>query len=137
MRKIIERDKSQDFSLIVSTGRYNCVQSVHKRRPSKCATHLGEPDGGGLLTEALTAEVEAVLADETSLVSTVAAEKDNHFVSFPMSLEHAEGGRYSPLAGALTELAGAREPDGVVCHFGILEKLFDGYSVVQHAILHR
>ena len=76
MRKIIERDKSQDFSLIVSTGRYNCVQSVHKRRPSKCATHLGEPDGGGLLTEALTAEVEAVLADETSLVGAQAAVRD-------------------------------------------------------------
>ena len=33
-------------------------------------THLEETDGSSLLTEALTAEVEAVLADETSLVST-------------------------------------------------------------------
>ena len=32
------------------------------------ATHLVEADGGRLLAEALTAEVEAVLADETGLV---------------------------------------------------------------------
>ena len=36
-------------------------------------THLVEPNGSRLLTEALTAEVEAVLADETSLVCAEAA----------------------------------------------------------------
>ena len=35
-------------------------------------THLEETDGVGLLTEALTAEVKAVLADKTSLVRAVA-----------------------------------------------------------------
>ena len=35
--------------------------------------YLGEADGGSLLTEALTAEVKAVLADETSLVGAEAA----------------------------------------------------------------
>ena len=33
-------------------------------------THLEETDGSSLLTEALTAEVESVLADDTSLVGT-------------------------------------------------------------------
>ena len=36
-------------------------------------THLLEPDVLRLLSEALTADVEAVLADETSLVSADAA----------------------------------------------------------------
>ena len=35
--------------------------------------YLGEADGGSLLTEALAAEVEAVFADETSLMRAVAA----------------------------------------------------------------
>ena len=33
-------------------------------------THLEETDGSSLLTETLTAEVESVLADDTSLVGT-------------------------------------------------------------------
>ena len=37
--------------------------------------HLLETDGGSLLAEALTAEVKAVLADETSLVGAEAAAK--------------------------------------------------------------
>ena len=101
---------------VVLPGLAQISRSFLGETKRESTAHLLEANSIGLLAEALTAEVEAVLADETSLVSTVAAKKDNHFVSFPMSLEHAEGGRYSPLAGALTELAGAREPDGVVCH---------------------
>ena len=37
--------------------------------------HLLETDGSSLLAEALTAEVKAVLADETGLVSAETAEK--------------------------------------------------------------
>lgn len=36
-------------------------------------THLDETDGSGLLAEALTAEVNPVLADETSLMRAKAA----------------------------------------------------------------
>ncbi len=36
-------------------------------------SHLEEPNGRGLLTEALTAEVKSVLANETSLVGAEAA----------------------------------------------------------------
>lgn len=38
-----------------------------------CETHLVETDSSSLLTEALTAEVEAVFSDETSLVGAQAA----------------------------------------------------------------
>ena len=47
--------------------------------------HLLETDGGSLLAEALTTEVKAVLADETSLVGAEAAihpEQHQHFPSF-------------------------------------------------------
>jgi len=56
---------------------------------------LEETNGGSLLAEALPAKVKAVLADETGLVRAEAA-----------------------LTAALAELAGAREPNGVVGHFG-------------------
>jgi len=55
---------------------------------------LGETDGSRLFTEALTAEVKAVLADEASLVSAEAA-----------------------LARALAVLSWARKPNSVVGHF--------------------
>lgn len=42
-------------------------------------SHLEEADGGRLLTEALTAEVEAVLADDTSLVSADTAIVESTF----------------------------------------------------------
>lgn len=51
-------------------------------------TDLDEANVGGLLTEALTADVEAVLADETGLVGADAAMKqfaqvsDLFFLSF-------------------------------------------------------
>lgn len=56
---------------------------------------LGETDSSRLFTEALTAEVESVLADETGLVSAETA-----------------------LTATLAVLSGAREPNGVVGHFG-------------------
>ena len=54
---------------------------------------LDEANVGGLLTEALTADVEAVLADETGLVGADAA-----------------------AAGTLAVVARARVPDGFVRH---------------------
>lgn len=40
-------------------------------------SYLGEANVGGLLTEALTADVESVLADETGLVGADTAAKKN------------------------------------------------------------
>ena len=52
---------------------------VRPRRGGGCdATDLVEANVGGLLTEALTADVQAVLADETGLVGADAAvERDS------------------------------------------------------------
>ena len=103
--------------------------------------YLGKTDSGSLLTEALTAEVKAVLADETSLVGAEAAVGTHYQHSPPISLVPLSiplllsipqmtllhslmpDGRpnedgCSPLTAALAELAGAREPNGVVGHFG-------------------
>jgi len=55
---------------------------------------LDKPDSSRLFTEALSAQVETVLADKTSLVGAEAA-----------------------LAASLSVLARAREPNGVVGHF--------------------
>ena len=49
-----------------------------------CATDLVEANVGGLLTEALTADVQAVLADETGLVSADTAVKEP-VLAFPSS----------------------------------------------------
>jgi hypothetical protein len=52
------------------------IQSpVRPRRGNTAATHLEETDSSRLLAEALTAEVEAVFADKTSLMSTHTAMK--------------------------------------------------------------
>jgi len=59
-----------------------------------CSPVLDEADGSRLFTEALTAEIESVLADETSLVCAVTA-----------------------LAAALAVLPRTREPNCVVGHF--------------------
>jgi len=56
---------------------------------------LNETNGSRLFTEALTAEVESVFADETRLMGAKAA-----------------------LTAAFSVFSRAREPDGVVCHFG-------------------
>ena len=106
-------------------------------------THLLETDGSRLLAEALTAEVKAVLADETSLVGAEAAAERTQAgqrtsftsvlpthpppltPSFTLNLLTSSNNYpamfeegYSPLTAALAVLAGAREPNGVVGHFG-------------------
>jgi hypothetical protein len=74
-------------------------QTQHKktkrenRYPSTPSPVLGETDGSRLLTEALTAEIQTVLADKTSLVGTETA------LTTPFSV-----------------FSGAREPNGVVGH---------------------
>lgn len=49
-------------------------------------SYLGESNVGGLLTEALTADVEAVLADETGRVSADAAIEKNSMSAFALRL---------------------------------------------------
>jgi hypothetical protein len=51
-----------------------------------CATDLVEANVGGLLTEALTADVQAVLADETGLVGADTAVKEPMLASLPLAL---------------------------------------------------
>lgn len=48
-------------------------RSVSRHSAGNITTHLDESDGSRLLTETLTAEVDTVLADETSLVGAEAA----------------------------------------------------------------
>jgi hypothetical protein len=77
-------------------------------------THLLEPDLVRVLAEALAAEVEVVLADETGNVGAEAAES----IQSPLAtMSVGQGKDCSPLARALAVLAGTREPDGVVSHF--------------------
>jgi len=68
-------------------------QLIEKRRAREESSCLCETDGSRLFTEALTAKVKTVLADETSLVSTETA-----------------------LSAALSVLTRAREPNSVVGH---------------------
>ena len=56
-----------------STGKATMRTTLDVRRGERA--YLLETDGGSLLAEALTAEVKAVLADETSLVGAEAAAK--------------------------------------------------------------
>ena len=58
--------------LIDSAVQERCRPSLHKS-PQEFS-HLGETDSSRLLAETLTAEIEAVLANETSLMSAEAAE---------------------------------------------------------------
>lgn len=51
------------------------VGSLERQSPAQ--THLGEADVSALLAEALTADVQAVFADETSLVGADAAVEKN------------------------------------------------------------
>lgn len=53
--------------------------------PAYPFSHLIEADILGLLTEALTAQVEVVLADQTSVVLADAAAEKNHHVSLRFS----------------------------------------------------
>lgn len=76
------------------------------------AAHLCETDSSRLFTEALTAKVKTILANETSLVSTQAA---NRYQTKEICAEYLV---CSPLSATLSVFAGAREPNGVVGHFG-------------------
>ena len=94
-------------------------------------SYLGEANVGGLLSEALTADVEAVLADETSRVGADAAANNVRpmFHSRPFSISRAmypvpnpssspskTRCENVPLPGALAVGAWARVPDGFVRH---------------------
>jgi hypothetical protein len=99
--------------------------------------YLDEANVGRLLTEALTADVEAVLADQTGLMGADAAvkgEKKYHVSPDVLSIANAVSMHRRvfstlssafrphptreniPLAGALAVAAGARVPDGFVRH---------------------
>ena len=52
-----------------------------------CESYLDEANVGGLLTEALTADVETVLADETGLVGADTAGEKTRQQTFQMPLE--------------------------------------------------
>lgn len=55
-------------------------------------TYLDETDGGRLFTEALTAEVKTILANETGLVSAETAEKERKDIqSTVLSKERSPG----------------------------------------------
>lgn len=80
------------------------------------AVYLDEANVVGLLTEALTADVEAVLADETGLVGADAAVFVGGVVSdVEKALVYEVS---SPAAGTLAVVARARVPDGFVRHLG-------------------
>jgi len=102
-------------------------------------SYLDEANVGGLLTEALTADVEAVLADETGLVGADTAVKTqgqqvsevcpmllSNFV-FPLALPIPPSSSWTiyswshvglnvPATGALAVLPRARVPDRFVRH---------------------
>ena len=88
-------------------------------------TYLHKANGSRLFTEALSAKVESVLADKTSLVGAKAA-KMMHQSTWPTS-ERARccrmDNRYSPLTAALAVFSGTREPNSVVGHIGLLVRL--------------
>jgi hypothetical protein len=50
-----------------------CAARQPRGAQGDAGTHLGESDGGGTLPEALTADVETVLPDETSRVGADSA----------------------------------------------------------------
>jgi hypothetical protein len=75
--------------------------------------YLHKPNGSRLLAETLTAQIEAVLADETRLVCAEATANQGPSVSIDPRLQSKE---HIPLAGSLSILTRARKPDGVVSH---------------------
>jgi hypothetical protein len=102
--------------------------------------YLDEANVGGLLAEALTADVEAVLADQAGRVGADAAVGGRALVSFPSSqvftptmsstLEISPSAVFNirvgfllPSAGALAVVARARVPDVLVSHFDGLSSL--------------
>jgi hypothetical protein len=77
------------------------------------STYLLETDRSRFFTETLTAKIKTVFANETSLMRTEAAavpvfNKKSRCVSQDV-----------PLPTTLPKFAWTREPDGVVCHFGL------------------
>jgi hypothetical protein len=77
----------------ISVGLFVCLLSswrdvvTRQLRAAEKAAYLDEANIGGLLAEALTADVEAVLADQTSLVGADAAVGfQKFFVSICVSL---------------------------------------------------
>jgi len=74
-------------------GRKRCTCNTRRGRRS-ASPILHKSDGRRLLAEALAAQVETILADETRLMCAEAA-----------------------LARTLSKLAGTGKPDGVVSHF--------------------
>jgi hypothetical protein len=77
-------------------------------------TYLDETDSSRLFAEALTAEIEAVFTDKTSLVSAEAATR---------GLDGKQGDLgvfLAPLTAAFAEFSRTREPNCVVGHFVII-----------------
>ena len=82
--------------------------------------HLHKSDGRRLLAEALAAQVETILADETRLMCAEAAVDNNtHECRCILILWFRKPGQvqHAPLARSLSKLAGTGKPDGVVSHF--------------------
>lgn len=80
-------------------------------------TNLDKTDGSRLLAEALTAEIEAILANKASLVGAEAAvnEGDGKYQSRRSRPQRPQG--HAPLTAPLSKLSGTRKPNSVVCHF--------------------
>jgi hypothetical protein len=116
---------------------FNYTRQLAARATSieRCS-YLEEPNLVRLLTEALTADVETILADQTSLVGADTA-IEHEIVSTILSFRccsillvhpsccsmafpfvEPKFNFHSPLAGALAVLARARKPNGFVRHVG-------------------
>ena len=90
------------------------------------STYLNEPNHRRLLAEALAAKIEAILANETSLVGAEAALWDSNKTDITSWTK-----LHSPLAATLAKLARTREPNSVVCHLGeyMSPRLSDEFKV--------
>lgn len=107
-------------------GTATCVSLLAPSWPGCAEAHLLETNVLGLLTEALTAEVELVLADQTSLVLADTAKKSSlaqvpfytiQPIAIPSSRSTGGGMReIVPAAGALAVGARAGVPDRLVRH---------------------
>jgi hypothetical protein len=91
------------------------------------SAYLLKPNLLSILAEALAADVQTILADETGLVGAVSARKVI-CMSPHSSYAHSRGQDGMmlrqdhimcnlPLTSTLAVLAGTREPNSVVCHF--------------------
>ena len=82
--------------------------------------NLDETDGSRFFTKTLTTEVKTILAYYPCLVGAQTAEEDHMRKS--NSLEEQPNG-IIPLARTLSVFSGTREPNGVVCHGGIISEV--------------